>query len=61
MIDPHRAFRQLQRMLNVDDQGLSRRPSPVIRKEDCEVVAEIVYDMKTKKIEVREPPSVSKE
>lgn len=58
MADPHRAFHQLQRMLNIDDQCRSHRPPPVIREEDCEVISEIVYDTKTEKIEVREPSVV---
>ena len=43
-VDSHRAFRQLQRWLHIDDQGRSYRQPPVVRPEDCEVVGTIVYD-----------------
>lgn len=43
--DPHRAFRQLQRMLNIDDQGRSRRPRPQIDTTGCKVLGTIVYDL----------------
>ena len=44
-VNPHRAFRQLQRMLHVDDQGRSYRQPPVVRSEDCEVIGTIIYDL----------------
>ena len=53
-VDPFRATRQLQRMLHIDDQGRSHRPPPVIREEDCEVIAVIL--VRDGKI-VIEPPS----
>ncbi len=46
MPDPHRAFRQLQRELNIDDQGRSRRPHRFIRPlEDMESLCTVVYDL----------------
>lgn len=50
MSDAHRAFRQLQRQLNIDDQGRSYRQPQVVRKEDCKVVGTIVYDRELRQI-----------
>ncbi|MBP9821880.1 MAG: hypothetical protein KBC81_00290 [Candidatus Pacebacteria bacterium] len=54
MSDPHRAFRQFQRMLMIDDQGRSYRQPSVIREEDCEVLA--VFVVRDGKLTVEAPP-----
>lgn len=45
MPDPHRAFRQLQRELNIDGQGRSYCPHRRVQPKDFEVVCTVVYDL----------------
>ncbi len=56
MADPNRAFRQLQRMLNVDGQGRSYSQPRDLREDEYEVIAVIVYDTKKQEVRVEAPP-----
>lgn len=57
-VDPHRAFRELQRWLNIDDQmrPYSRRELSSLREEDKgELVFRIVYNPTEKTIRYKSP------
>ena len=67
MSDPHAAIRRLERFLGHDSSEVNirgtariKRAPPVIRPEDCQVIATIVYDLEKGTIKTIPNPDLNK-